>query len=362
MGGPSPRTRRAHVQPYSRGRADRDQPQPAAPRSRSGPRSATPSSGRGGGRSRPATLPALDDGLPAVEIERPANPEHGDLATSLAMKLARPYRRAPLDIARVAGRGDRRRRRGPGGRLADRVGRGRAAGLPQPAPDRRGARRRRSARSWPTRRAGAASRPSEPRTVNVEFVSANPTGPLTVGNARGAFVGDLLCRVLEAGGQRGDARVLLQRLGRPGRATSALSVAGAPATASRVPEDGYHGDYVDELAGELPGRRLAAADAAGADAGGGSLGALGVGAGPGRHRGAASSGSASTSTSGRARARSTPRAGSSAAIERLRAGGHVYEQDGALWFRSTAFGDDKDRVIIRSERPADLLRRPTSAT
>ncbi len=39
------------------------------------------------------------------------------------------------------------------------------------------------------------------RRVNVEFVSANPTGPLTVGNARGAFVGDLLCRVLEAGGQ-----------------------------------------------------------------------------------------------------------------------------------------------------------------
>ena len=51
------------------------------------------------------------------------------------------------------------------------------------------------------RRRGAGSRPSTRAAVNVEFVSANPTGPLTVGNARGAFVGDLLCRVLEAGGQ-----------------------------------------------------------------------------------------------------------------------------------------------------------------
>ena len=56
-----------------------------------------------------------------------------------------------------------------------------------------------------------------PRRVNVEFVSANPTGPLTVGNARGAFVGDLLCRVLEAGGQTVTREYYFNDSGRPGR-------------------------------------------------------------------------------------------------------------------------------------------------
>ena len=58
------------------------------------------------------------------------------------------------------------------------------------------------------------SQGANPKSINVEFVSANPTGPLTVGNARGAFVGDLLCRVLEAVGRQDHARVLLQRLRR----------------------------------------------------------------------------------------------------------------------------------------------------
>ena len=52
--------------------------------------------------------------------------------------------------------------------------------------------------------------PERPLKLNVEFVSANPTGPLTVGNARGAFVGDLLCRVLEGAGHQRHPRVLLQ--------------------------------------------------------------------------------------------------------------------------------------------------------
>ena len=60
------------------------------------------------------------------------------------------------------------------------------------------------------------------------------------------------------------------------------------------------------------------------------------------------SASASTSTSGRRRARSTPRAGWSGPSSGCAIGGHVFEQDGAIWFRSTTFGDDKDRVIIRS--------------
>src|SRR5206468_11590053 len=95
-----------------------------------------------------------------------------------------------------------------------------------------------------------------PRRVNVEFVSANPTGPLTVGNARGAFVGDLLCRVLEAGGQTvtreyyfNDSGAQINHLG-----ASVLAVrAGTP-----VPDDGYHGAYVEDLARALPDEVLQA--------------------------------------------------------------------------------------------------------
>jgi arginyl-tRNA synthetase len=186
--------------------------------------------------------------------------------------------------------------------------------------------------------------PINERNVNVEFVSANPTGPLTIGNARGAFVGDLLCRVLEAGGQRvtreyyfNDAGGQIDKLG-----ASVVAVRrGEP-----VPEDGYHGDYVTELASSVPDDLWADATAAGADSDAivgrwaaarvrdgieASLERLGVHFDVWKSEG-------SLHADGWVER----------AIERLRAGGHVYEEEGALWFRSTAFGDDKDRVIIRS--------------
>src|SRR5688500_6568953 len=83
------------------------------------------------------------------------------------------------------------------------------------------------------------SRTEQPRKINVEFVSANPTGPLTVGNARGAFVGDLLCRVLDAVGHEvmreyyfNDTGGQVEKLG--------LSVL-ALSRGQPVPDDGYHG-------------------------------------------------------------------------------------------------------------------------
>ena len=103
----------------------------------------------------------------------------------------------------------------------------------------------------------------EPRVVNVEFVSANPTGPLHVGNARGAFVGDLLCRVLEAGGQRVTREYYFNDSG------GQISVLGASVAALKrgeaVPEDGYKGDYVADLAAALPDDVWAAATTPGAD-------------------------------------------------------------------------------------------------
>jgi arginyl-tRNA synthetase len=291
------------------------------------------------------SLPPLGpaDETPEVKVERPANPDHGDAATNLAMRLARPYRRAPLDIARaLADELAREAAAAPAStpigsveiappgfinvRYADRALADAVGGI-LASPD-----------AWG--RVPAAS----PRHVNVEFVSANPTGPLTIGNARGAFVGDLLCRVLEAGGQRvtreyyfNDSGTQVWKLG----ASVIASRRGQP-----VPDDGYHGDYVADLAVAMPDDVWAAAEAPGADAAGlvgrwaservragieASLEHLGVHFDVWKTE------------------RSLHDEGwVEQAVERLRAGGHVYEQDGALWFRSTAFGDDKDRVITRS--------------
>ncbi len=289
------------------------------------------------------TLPAFAAAAAEVHIERPAHPEHGDFSTNLAMKLARAYRRAPLTIAHV---------------LADELAR-EAADTPATTPIAAAEAAapgflnlRLADRALEATIAGILADPAawgqvaaiRPRSVNVEFVSANPTGPLHIGNARGAFVGDLLCRVLEAGGQRvtreyyfNDSGGQIRNLG----ASVAALRRGEP-----VPDDGYRGDYVADLAAELPDAVWADASAPDADTDGivghwaagriregieRSLSALGV-------RFDVWTSEASLHDEGWV----------GRAVERLRERGHVYEQEGAIWFRSTEFGDDKDRVIIRS--------------
>ncbi len=287
-------------------------------------------------------LPAVEDGAaaPAVEIERPGNPAFGDFATNLAMKLARPLRRSPLEIAEALATS---LRDGPATgliasvevarpgflniRLTDVALEGVVSGiLAAPA-------------AWG--RIPAVN----PRRVNVEFVSANPTGPLTVGNARGAFVGDLLCRVLEAGGQTvtreyyfNDSGTQIEHLG----ASVAAVRRGEP-----VPEDGYKGAYVEDLASAVPADVWAAASAPSADAADvvgrwaatrvramieASLARLGV-----------------RFDVWRTEASLHEEGWVARAVDRLREAGHVYEQDEALWFRSTTFGDDKDRVVYRAD-------------
>ena len=86
-------------------------------------------------------------------------------------------------------------------------------------------------------RPGAGSPPVRPRSVNVEFVSANPTGPLHVGNARGAFIGDLLCRVLEAGGQRVTREYYFNDSG--GQIPNLGASIAALRRGEPVPDDGY---------------------------------------------------------------------------------------------------------------------------
>jgi len=286
-------------------------------------------------------LPALEDGsaAPAAEIERPANPAFGDFATNLAMRLARPLRRSPLDIAEALAAS---LREGPATSLIASAEVARPGFLNLRVTDD----------AFAGVMGGILAAPEtwgriptvNPRRVNVEFVSANPTGPLTIGNARGAFVGDLLCRVLEFGGQAvtreyyfNDSGGQIDKLG----ASVAAWRRGTP-----VPDDGYHGGYVGELASAMPDDVWAAATSPGADTGNfvGRWAATRLRA-------------AIETTLARLGVRFDVWKSEGSlhaegwvvrAVERLRAGDHVYEKDGAQWFRSTSFGDDKDRVIIRS--------------
>ena len=125
---------------------------------------------------------------------------------------------------------------------------------PRPSPARPSRRPASSTCAWPTPRSNGSWRGSSPSPpagagsrrripgVNVEFVSANPTGPLHVGNARGAFVGDLLSRVLEAGGQRVTREYYFNDSG--GQIRNLGASVAALRRGDPVPEDGYQGEYV----------------------------------------------------------------------------------------------------------------------
>ena len=279
---------------------------------------------------------------PAIEVERPANPEHGDLSSNLAMKLARPCRMAPLRIAEAlaaeltadAGRSRLHRR----GRDAS----------PRPASSTCGCRTRRSPtssrRSWRTPPRGAASRPR--RRSESTWSSCRPTRPgrSTSATRAARSSGDLLCRVLEAAGHTVTREYYFNDFGAQVRNLGASVVAirrGEP-----LPEEAYRGAYVGDLATEIPDDVWSAAQAADADpvaivgqwaservrAGiEESLAHLGVRFDVWKSEG------------------SLYRDGWVArAVERLEAAGALYEDDGALWFRSTSFGDDKDRVVRKS--------------
>jgi arginyl-tRNA synthetase len=289
-------------------------------------------------RIRAAAQAALGVQPDVVEVARPHEAEHGDFATNLAMQLARELKRRPSDIAtdlvkQLTDTSDgviaRAEVAGPGfvnvwlnpRHVEQQVDAIRAAGLNY-----------------------GRSQTQKPKRIDVEFVSANPTGPLTVGNARGAFVGDLLCRVLEAVGHEvtreyyfNDSGGQVERLG--------LSV-WALANNLAVPDDGYHGEYVADLAGELPAevREQAKGDESKAGWVVGAWASERIRKGIERSLENLGTHFDVWTTEGSIHDAGWVKRG----IEQLKQTGYMYEQDGALWFKSTQFGDDKDRVVIRS--------------
>jgi arginyl-tRNA synthetase len=187
------------------------------------------------------------------------------------------------------------------------------------------------------------------RRVQVEFVSANPTGPLHVGHARNAVLGDAIARLLDAAGYDvereyyyNDAGGQMDRFGASVDAAYRTHL-GRP---TPIPEDGYHGAYIDELGRELAEVSPEWADLADEDR------CVAV-----RRAAAERVLGWIDSTLARFHVRFDSYVSEAdlaekgeieEAITRLREAGAVYEADGAIWFRSTAYGYDKDRVLVRS--------------
>ena len=271
-----------------------------------------------------------------VVIERPRNPEHGDYATNIALRLAKPAGRPAREVAaaiaarlaRTSGI-ERVDIAGPGF-LNITLGAGTLGGL---------------AREIVT--AGGSYGRSQDlagQRVNLEFVSANPNGPVHLGHTRWAALGDSLHRLLEAAGAVVTSEHYINDFGsqmtRFGRSLMARAH-GQP-----VADDGYHGEYVDEVAKQLvaadPGLlELTDDEAVTAFTEAGYEQML----------------EAIRTSLERFRVhfdvwfseRAMHESGAvDRALERLREQGHVFDQDGAVWLRTSDFGDDKDRVLVRS--------------
>ncbi|GAA4324042.1 arginine--tRNA ligase [Pigmentiphaga soli] len=294
------------------------------------------------------------DASPSVLLERPKVASHGDLATNVAMQIAKPLRRNPRELAQAivdalaaqpgaAGLVAGAEVAGPGFiniRIAP------AAKQAVVAAIRQGG-------------AGFGRAPATGRKVIVEFVSANPTGPLHVGHARQAALGDAICRLFDAGGWTVHREFYYNDAGNQIH-NLAISVQararGLTPDHPDFPADGYRGEYINDIAADyLSGKTVQAADADPVTAAGDPDSLEDI-----RRFAVAYLRreqdldlqafdlkfdnyylESSLYTSGRV----------DQVVRQLIASGHTYELDGALWLRTTELGegDDKDRVMRKSE-------------
>jgi arginyl-tRNA synthetase len=291
-------------------------------------------------RLREAVLAAAEriapDGQPrrsAITLEHPKRAEFGDYSSNAALLLAPGTGTAPRELAERLGEA-----------LAETLG----ATLERYEVAGPGFLNLFLSDAWC--RAGLASllatggqlgaRPAgEGERVLVEFVSANPTGPMHVGHARNAAYGDSLARMLALSGDRVEREFYVNDAGSQIRKFG--ESIGAVARGELVAEDGYQGDYIHELARQLPG-------AAGMEPA--ELGSAAVAVMLGRMKESLSA--FRVEGFDHWQYESALHEGSPSLVERtlnvLEEQGHSYRSDGALWLRTTDFGDDKDRVLVRS--------------
>jgi arginyl-tRNA synthetase len=270
-----------------------------------------------------------------VGVERPRNPEHGDYATNVAMRTAKKAGVAPRDLAgwlveeltgkdgiasaEIAGPGFinlRLAADAQGGIVSEVFAGGEAYGTGDEYAD---------------------------KNVNLEFVSANPTGPLHLGGTRWAAAGDALGRVLSARGAKVTREYYFNDAGKQiDRFVSSLVAA---AKGDPAPEDGYGGAYIHDIAAQVLSAAPGALDAPDRDEVFRKVGVdlmfveikqalhdFGTDFDVWFHEQSLHDSGAVTT-----------------AVNRLKDSGNLYFSDGAWWLRSTEFGDDKDRPVIKSD-------------
>ena len=282
------------------------------------------------------------DSAPGIAVERPNNPEHGDFATNLPLRLARAARANPLQLARL---------------IAERIAAGPEIASVSAAPP--GFINFKLSDRWlqqqveSVRAAGndfAAASIGAGRKVMVEFVSVNPTGPVHVGHTRGAVLGSALANTLAAAGYAVTREYYINDAGSQmdafyrsvwARYRQALG------QAAEMPDNGYQGDYIADIAAEIIAaagdRFLGLPDPTAIRRIGDlarekmvalirdDLDAIGV-----------------AFDNWFSERRLFDDSDYDQAMARLREGGHLVERSGALWFKSMALGDDRDNVVVRS--------------
>ena len=287
------------------------------------------------------------DAAPDIEIERPNNPDHGDFATNLPLRLARAARANPMQLAQL---------------IAERIQPGPEIASCEPAPP--GFINFKLSDAWLQQQVetvlaagdqfGSADMGTG-RKVMVEFVSVNPTGPVHVGHTRGAVLGSALANTMQAAGYDVTREYYINDAGSQMEAfyrsvwTRYQQALGREA---QMPENGYQGDYIADIAAEIIGTEgqglLELPEPAAMRRIGDiarekmvslirdDLDAIGV--------------NFDNWFSERWLFQNddTPASDYDRAISRLREGGHLAERSGALWFNSIALGDDRDNVVVRS--------------
>jgi len=278
--------------------------------------------------------------MPDIQLETPRDPDHGDISTNIAMQLAKPLRNNPRKIA---------------GELVEKLELDpkliESTGVAGP-----GFINFRYADQYLTDAlkeliaAGGVFGETEEKKGQkalVEFVSANPTGPLTVGHGRNAVLGDTVARLLEWTGAEVDREYYFNNAGRQMRKLG-LSVRArylqAIGKSEELPEDGYKGEYIKEIAQDLVakhGESLAddadetifkeAAESAIFDQIQTTLKRMNIEMDSFFNEKSLYDSGAIEET-----------------VEKFREKGMIYNEDGAVWFKTTEFGKDKDTVLIKS--------------
>jgi len=280
--------------------------------------------------------------LPEITIERPARPEHGDYASSLPLKLARLTGMKPMDVAAAI-----IKELPPDSDLE------KVAAVPP------GFINFTLSKKWLNRQVDAICRAGEAygniqiedKSVQIEFVSGNPTGPLHVGHGRGAVLGSTLANVLKAAGYRVSTEYYINDAGSQLEAFHRSLYARyleALGKEAEVPAGGYHGNYVVALARELVkqyGDKYAGLPEERAMA---EIGQIGIEREMQQIRQDLETlgvtfdewfSEQSLFKSGRY----------DDTMRMLRDGGYIAERENATWFTSSTLGEDKDNVLVRSD-------------